>query len=266
MDSTTPILLRRLLILILIAHASRSVAQSRDPHEAQPERPTVATHAGTVAPGWLEIEAGGEFDRYDDNSHGAVVPVNVKIGLGSHTQLSVFPSGVKTPSGRAIELGDLGLGVKWRITDGLPLIGRCALLPSIKLPTGSTSTGAGTGTLDGTVLLISSNDLNGVALDINVGYTRRSGDGRAAPREATIWTISFGGPGFGGLGWTAELYGYPGTTGPAGTPPTGAVLFGPTLTFRSWLVFDLGLIEHIVGPQEYAFYCGVTWNIGRIGP
>jgi len=35
-----------------------------DPHEAQPERPTVATHAGTVAPGWVEFEAGSEFDRY----------------------------------------------------------------------------------------------------------------------------------------------------------------------------------------------------------
>ena len=29
-----------------------------DPRQVQPERPTVATHAGTVAPGYLEIETG----------------------------------------------------------------------------------------------------------------------------------------------------------------------------------------------------------------
>jgi hypothetical protein len=255
-----------LLMLCLIAHCSGGVAQSQDPHAAQPERPTVATHAGTVAPGWLEVEASGEFDRYADNAHAVVVPVNLKIGLGSHTQLSLFPSGIRTPAGRTMELGDLSLGVKWRIADDLSFLGRVALLPIIKLPTGSTSSGAGTGTVDGTIVLISSNDLNGVALDINVAYTRRSGDGRTAPREAALWTISFGGPGIGDLGWAAELYGYPGTSGSAGTSRTVAILFGPTFTFRSWIVFDLGLIEPVVGPQPHALYCGLTWNIGRICP
>lgn len=254
------------LIVFLVAHSFVAVAQSHDPHEAQPERPTVATHAGTLAAGWLEIEAGAEFDRFKDNSHDILVPINLKIGLGSQTQLSVFPSGVKTPEGRAMEFGDLALGVKWRIADDLPILGRFALLPCIKLPTGSTSTGAGTGTFDETLLLISSNDLNGVALDVNIGYTRRSGDGSVAPREATLWTVSFGGPGIGELGWVAEVFGLPGTSGPAGDPPTVAILFGPTLTVRSWLVVDLGLIEPLVGPQPYAVYCGATWNIGRIYP
>jgi hypothetical protein len=31
-----------------------------DPHAAQPERPTVATHAYTVAPGYLEVEVGAQ--------------------------------------------------------------------------------------------------------------------------------------------------------------------------------------------------------------
>ena len=254
------------VILFLLACSVRAVGQGQNPHDAQPERPTVATHAGTVAPGWLEIEAGGELDRNDDNSHAILVPVNVKVGLGSNTQLNFFPTGIKTPLGRAIEFGDLSLGIKWRIADDLPLLGRFALLPSVKLPTGLTSTGAGTGTLDGTILLISSNDLGGVALDINVGYTRRSGDGKATPREASLWTFSFGGPGIGELGWTAEVYGYPGTSGPAGASRTVAILAGPTLAWRPWLVFDMGLIEPIVGPQPYAFFCGVTWNIGRISP
>jgi len=253
-----------LLISLLCAYLLGAVAQTQDPHDAQPERPTVATHAGTVAPGWLEVEAGGEFDRYDDNSHGVVVPITIKLGLGSRTQLSLFPSGVQVPGGKSFESGDMSLGVKWRVADDLPVLGGFALLPSIKLPTGSKVSGAGTGTVDGTLLLISSNDLGGVALDINLGYTRRSGDDTVAPRDATLWTISFGGSGIGGLGWAAEMYGYPGTSGPAGKSPVVAVLFGPTLTPSSWLVFDLGLIQPVVGPQPHAVYCGVVWNIGRI--
>src|SRR5260370_36815211 len=37
----------------------------QDRHAVQPERPTVATHAGTVAPGWVELETGVELDRLD---------------------------------------------------------------------------------------------------------------------------------------------------------------------------------------------------------
>ncbi|MDQ2767543.1 MAG: hypothetical protein M3Y30_10345 [Gemmatimonadota bacterium] len=35
------------------AQRADSAAAPNDPHTAQPERPTVATHAGTVAPGWV---------------------------------------------------------------------------------------------------------------------------------------------------------------------------------------------------------------------
>jgi len=242
-----------------------ALAQTEDPHDAQPERPTVATHAGTVAPGWLEVEAGGESDRYDDHSHGAVVPVTIKLGLASNVQWSVFASAVQVPGSTSFEPGDFSLGIKWRIADELPVLGRFALLPTIKFPTGSTATGAGTGTTDGTILLISSNDLKVMALDINLAYTRRTGDGTQAPRNATLWTASLGGPGIGDLGWTVELYGYPGTSGPAGRPPVVAALFGPTLTFKSWLVFDAGLVEPVAGPQPHAVYLGAVWNIGYLG-
>jgi hypothetical protein len=34
-----------------------------------------------VAPGWIEIETGGEFDRFGDGSHGAGASIVTKIGL-----------------------------------------------------------------------------------------------------------------------------------------------------------------------------------------
>ncbi len=84
-----------------------------DPHAVQPERPTVATHAGTVAPGWLEIETGVEHDRFDPGVSTAFTPTVLKFGLASHAQLSVFGSAVHDPA--TTGFGDVGVGVKWRL-------------------------------------------------------------------------------------------------------------------------------------------------------
>jgi hypothetical protein len=100
-------------------------------------------------------------------------------------------------------------------------------------------------------------------MDLNVGYTRRSGDGLAAPRSATVWTASFGGPAIGSIGWVAELYGFPATSGPAGQDAIVAVLVGPTLGLRSWLTIDGGVIVPVTGPQPHAVYFGGVWNVGR---
>ena len=71
----------------------------------------------------------------------------------------------------------------------------------------------------------------------------------------------------GALSWTGELYGYPGTSGPAGQRPTVAVLTGPTFTVRPEVVLDLGVILPVAGPQPHALYAGVTANLGRVfGP
>jgi hypothetical protein len=238
-----------------------------DPHAVQPERPTVATHAGTVAPGWVEIEAGAEFDRYSDRTHGTSLPVVTKIGLAANVQLSIFGLGVRPPGADAgIGLGDLAVGVKWRFADRPGVLGRLAVLPSVKLPTGSSQSGTGTGTTDVGLLLISSHSLGPVSLDLNAGYTRRSGDGSIAPRNATVWTISFGGPVAGALGWTAELYGYPATAGPAGADAIVAILAGPTVQVRPWLALDIGGIIPVTGPQPRALYFGGVYNIGRAWP
>src|SRR5690242_20846335 len=52
-----------------------------DPHAVQPERPTVATHAYTVAPGWVEIETGVERDDAGGGATALGIPTEVKVGL-----------------------------------------------------------------------------------------------------------------------------------------------------------------------------------------
>lgn len=129
---------------------------------------------------------------------------------------------------------------------------------SLKLPTGSAARGTGTGTTDGSLLLISSHVLGPVALDVNVGYTRRSSGGRAA--NAALWTVSTGTAIAGGWQIAAECFGYPGFGGPASV----GLLAGPTYTVQPWLVLDMGFIARVAGTQPPALYAGLTWNIGRL--
>ena len=254
------------LLVWLLAWPAGLVAQTPepDPHAAQPQRPTVATHAGTVAPGWLEIEAGTEADHYANESSGGVSAVLAKVGLASRLQLEVQTLIVQSHEQHANGIGDSSTGVKWRLVKDAPIAGDFAIGASVKLPTGSVDSGIGTGTTDLNLLLISSHKLGPVAMDLNVGYTRRGGDGTTAPRNATVWTASFGGPARGPLGWVAELYGYPATSGPAGDDSIVAFLAGPTFAVRGWLVLDVGAIVAIAGPQPRAFYAGVTYNVGRL--
>ena len=234
----------------------------RNPHDVQPERPTVATHAGTVAPGWFEIETGAERDQVQP-SFTLSTPTVLKLGIARTAQLSIFGSSVR-PVGSSLGFGDLAAGIKWRLLDDEPIVGDFAVLPAIKLPTGSASNGTGTGTTDASLLLISSHDFGAVSMDINVGYTRRSGDGSQAPKNATLWTASFGGPFARSAGWVAECYGYPATSGPAGQGSIVALLAGPTLLPRPWLALDAGVIVPVTGPQPHAVYAGLVYNIGRL--
>ena len=212
----------------------------------QPERPTVATHAGTVAPGYFEIETGLERDQLA-GSRSVVAPTILKLGVAPRMCSSASSVRQSQPSGFGTGLGDAGIDVKWRLLDGAPILGDFAVQPMLKFPTGSQSGGTGTGTTDFSLLLISSHDLGPVAMDLNAGYTRRSGDGSNAPRDATLWTASFGGPAVGPLGWVAELYGYPATSGPAGQSSTVALLAGPTFLAKNWLAFDAGIHRPRVG-------------------
>ena len=138
----------------------------------------MATHAGTVAPGWIEVEAGGELDSYENHSTGFGLPVNIKVGLSSNLQLNLFPSAVEPPGKDIIQSGDFAFGIKCRIFDNLPILEKFAVLPILKLPTGAIASGAGTGTTDGSIVLISSHEFGEIDLDINLGFTHRSKAGR----------------------------------------------------------------------------------------
>jgi len=246
----------------LLLPSTRLYAQGEaDPRTAQPERPTVATHAWSVAPGYAELEAGIERDWSPDGTHAFSTPVELKIGLAHRMQLGLLGSLVGPP-GQALGPGDLTIALKYRLAEGLPLLGAFAVLPSVKFPTADRL--HGTGTTDASLLLISSHELGPVSLDVNLGYTRRSGDGSRAPKNASVWTAAIGAPIRGPLGLAAELFGFPGTSGPAGAKGSVALLGGPTLVLHPWWTLDAGGILRLRGPQADAFYAGLVYNLGRL--
>jgi hypothetical protein len=235
-------------------------AAAPDPRAVQPERPSVATHAGTVAPAYAELEAGVERDRISDGSHAFQVPAVLKIGISPRTQLSLFLP-ASSATGVAFGLGDLAVGIKWRMIDGDGPLQRLALLPTVKFSTGGDR---GTGTTDMGLVLIDSRTIGPASLDLNVGLTRRSGNGLTPPTTATLWTGSLGVPVAGPVGWQLECFGYPGTHGPAGSAPIVAVLTGPTLGAWRTLAFDTGVILPVAGPQPRSIYAGLVTNLGRL--
>ena len=251
---------------LALAQGADSAGQAKDPHEVQPERPTVATHAGTVAPGWLEMETGGEWDRYSPREKLVTIPTTLKVGIGTREQLNLSAAGLLGTPGdpRARGIGDITIGIKYRIVDDAPFVGDFAILPSLKLPTASSARGLGTGTTDVSMLLISSHSVGNMDIDINVGGTRRSGNGSLVPPSATVWTVSAGYAFARGFGWTAEIFGFPGTSGDSGAKGTAALLTGPTYQPAIWLAFDAGMIAPFTGPQARAVFTGLVWNIGKL--
>ena len=247
----------------LLIAASAAVGAQQDPRAAQPERPTVATHAYTVAPGYLELEVGVQAAQpLGQTQLGA--PVVAKIGIVPRLQLELQGGWVRNtaPGATIAGLTDVAIALKERVLDAAPLVHDFSLQGSIKFATGARD--VGTGTTDLSLLLISSRPIGAAELDLNAGYTHRSGDGTAVPTSATLLTASLGSPIRGRIGGVAELFGYPGTGGGAGTSPQVGFLFGPTLQLAPWLVLDAGAILNVRNLGANAFYAGATYNAGRI--
>lgn len=245
--------------------AAAQPTSARNPHDAQPERPTVATHAYTVSPGWFELEAGFQRQQEGAVADRLALPIVLKIGLGERVQLDVAPGWQRDVQGGRAQQGvtDLLAAVKWRLTDRAPVVGAFAIQAAVSLPTGSADSGRGSGAAAVSVLAISSHRIGPVSLDVNAGYARLGGESPTAPRDSTVCTAAAGFPVAGRFGWVAELYAYPGTSGPNGRPPVVAFLTGPSLTVTPSVVLDAGATFDVVRFGGTAVYGGFTWNIGH---
>ena len=256
-------MMRILLAAMLIASRASAQQAASDPRAVQPERPTVATHAYTVAPGYVEIEAGVQGDRLDRGSRAYQAPIVTKLGLGSHAQLNVTTPFVFPSAGQRASAADVAIGIKWRLLDESRLLGAFALLPSVKFATGSITRGSGTGTTDVGVTVISSRHVGVVAMDLNATYTRLGAGAVTPAADDALWTASFGFPVHRQWSAVAELFGAPTIDG-SDRRSTVALLVGPTFLVSPALNLDAGVIAPLRGDLPNAIYAGVVWNLGRL--
>lgn len=245
----------------LYASAGIQAQEETDPRLVQPERPTVATHAHTVAPGFFELESGIEGDRIDKGTRTWFAPTVLKVGITSHTQLNISTAEFFRGSGQSSGVGDVSVGLKWRLLDDNPVLGDFALLPAIKFANGSPSDGTGSGTRDLGMTVIASYDIHGVSMDLNAMYTRVGSTATTSATDAALWTASFGFPVAGQLSWAAELFGYPTVDG-SGSPSRVAFLTGPTFLVSPAFNLDVGIITPLRGELANALYAGLVWNLG----
>jgi hypothetical protein len=246
--------MHRVTLLVSVAFALDAVAGvAQSPRAANPERPTVATHAYAVAPGYIEIEQGISARGAASLREATSWDVNVKIGVAPHIQLGIFgPGYVRNSAGHGV--GDWGLALKLR-TDVSPRVA-VAAVPAISLPTGKERLGLGAGRVLGQLpLVLSANGPAEVHADVNAGPL-----GIGAGRPQWLTTASFG-RSIGSLGLTAEFYRIgAGAAGPRQAGLLSAVLFTPV----QWVVIDLGGTLGLGSGNRDVIFIGLTTNLGRL--
>ena len=228
-------MIRGLVLSAVVAGAAG--AQGADPKTVQPERPTVATHAGTVAKGYAELEWGVDAGEFVTS-----IPLYLKIGLGERLQFGLLVPPFK-PKGGDFDIGSTGVALKWRLLDDHKLLGKFAVQPGVTFPSGG-------GDPIFNAWLISSHELGNVAMDLNVNVTSESGN------AFDTWTASFGGPFTEQWGWVFEVFGQPNVGSDM------SILVGPTYRLKNSFSLDAGVISSKGAGTRY-YFGGVT-NFGKL--
>jgi hypothetical protein len=240
----------------IAACASWSLAQpaiAQDPRAANPERPTVATHAYAVAPGYVELEQGLAARGRSSLGEQTGWDLNLKIGLTPHLQLGLFgPAYLRTDAGTGV--GDFGAALKVR--GALSPAVAAAVVSAVSVPSGSETKGLGAGRALGSLVAVVSAELGGgLHFDANAGPT---GIGAGKPQ----WFGSVGlSRGFGRLSVATELFGFAnGGAGPAQSGVLGSVL----VTLAAWAIVDVGGVLGLSATSPDQLFVGLTTNFGAI--
>lgn len=242
----------RYVIAVTVGAAPVFTIAAQSPRVANPERPTYATHAYAVAPGYVELEQGISASGVSSLSQGTVWSMALKVGVAPPLQAELFgPVYSRTTKGGGV--GDLGLALKFR-TD-LSAKSAVALIPAATAPTGNAAKGLGAGRALGALTAVYSADLPAsVHVDLNAGPT-----GLGA--GTTQWFFSVSGS-WGGstVGVTGECFDF--TPGAAG-PRLAGVLGAVTVRVAPWAVIDGGGQWGTTPGSPNALFVGLTTNLGR---
>ena len=240
-------------------------AQAGDAPSTTPYRPSVSTPAALSAPGWLEVEMGGQYARADDPSHQSQLPYTLKLAFSPDWGLrlggTAWIDQTNADGSRARDGGDTNLVLKRRFAiDDASAFG---LEASAKVPTAGRSLGSGHA--DYGLNAIYSTDLQGGAwhVDLNLAPTRLGGVDGASGESAwqTLWA--------GALSHTlndrASVVGEFSGTRQHGAPATAQWLMAASYNVSRAVTWDIGLSKGLnQASGHWAVFSGVTFLAARL--
>lgn len=150
------------------------------------DRPLETEDTGTLDPGAVEIELGGEYARNpEDRTWTAVGVLNLGLLRRLEAKLAV-PLLLREPDTASANggAGDIALGAKYRVLDESAVMPALLGQVTLRLPTGDTRRGLGEEDVDVEVLAALGKSLGAVTLTWNGGYTFVTRD-----RELDAWLL-----------------------------------------------------------------------------
>lgn len=247
---------------LALALSNFACAQQEAP-SATPFRPTVTGGANLSAPGWLELEFGGQRLGGNDVDQRNSLPYLLKYSLndryalllGGEAHVNLVPAQAPRLSGA----GDTTVTLKYRAPDqaeGTSL----GLEATVKLPTAAP--GIGSGERDYSVKGIYGIDLPGdLHLDTNLMLTRLGGVPSTQASHQWTWALALSRQ-FGDA-WTVagDLSG----TSQGGAPSTAQFLLAASYAVNKRLVIDAGLAAGLNrNSPGFTVFSGLTVLLGKL--
>lgn len=237
-------------------------ADSDEP-SATPFRPTVTSGAAISAPGWLELEFGGQrlggngMDARNSWPYLLKYSLNDRFALllGGDSYVEVTPAFAPAFSGR----GDTTVTLKYKAPDAIEGVS-LGLEATAKLPTASD--GLGSGERDYSLKGIYGVDLaHGFHLDTNLAATRLGSVGPDQGQYQWGWAAAVSHAV--GESWTlaADLSG----TSQQGAPSTAQFLAAASYAVNKRLVVDAGFATGLNNDTpKFTVFAGLTVLLGKV--
>jgi hypothetical protein len=214
---------------------------------ALPCRPTIACTADIVAPGIVEIEAGGQLKRAPDATT-VSTPLLLKLTLADWGQLQVGSGGLLYRSGFSFDA--VSAGLKLHVQDQTDLAPSVSFSLAVGFPTAQQSQGSAA-----LLALYLTKDFGWLHADFNIGLNLLRPERDGHPQAWSALALSVALPH--GFGPMAELYGFS-NAAPLAARDAG-VLLALAWQPAHWLVIDAGVdIALIEATRQVNAFVGFT--------
>jgi hypothetical protein len=223
-----------------------------------PYRPSVSTPAALSAPGWLEVEAGGQRIA-DSGDHRDSMPFTLKYAFSQDWGVRVGGEAIVHVPGDT-SIGDLGIVVKRRFAvDDSNAFG---IELGANFPTADDESHSGSGKTDFNLNAIYSADLPAsLHTDINVVFTRQGAKQDGVGRTQTMVAAALSGAFNDQWGWVGEFSG----TRQSGVSHTAQFLAAGSFSPVKSMTWDFGGARGLTSASpHWTWFAGATYLAERI--